>query len=297
MSRLDKHNAENAQISEDASVPSSSSASKNAATRPSKQAGDNISEGPEMLYVRLADADATSNESLIEAGSQVIYLGEPFGLTFVVKRACGSLAAGFNTTGATKKLHYPTPQTVNCESRHLGRDQTLEKLEMEVLKRKGAFDIPTKANSDKLVRVYFDSVHPAQPIFDRHVFTTLYEKHQMSLLILHTIYLMAVTFCSDELIHEVGFDSRQRAQWAFYSRAKSLYDADHEKDRMNVVRALFLMSFWWSGPLDEKDSWHWLGVCIGLAQSMGLHRSYVVLSWIYPPLHCADSSPVLHIRT
>jgi hypothetical protein len=58
-----------------------------------------------------------------------------------------------------------------------------------------------------------------------------------------------------------------------YNRAKDLYDADYETDKITVSQALFLMSFWRAGPLLEKDTRHWLGAAISLAQTKGMHRS------------------------
>lgn len=33
------------------------------------------------------------------------------------------------------------------------------------------------------------------------------------------------------------------------------------------------MSFWWATPVDSKDTWHWLGIAISLALTIGMHRS------------------------
>uniref|UniRef100_A0A0D2Y6K0 Zn(2)-C6 fungal-type domain-containing protein n=1 Tax=Fusarium oxysporum (strain Fo5176) TaxID=660025 RepID=A0A0D2Y6K0_FUSOF len=54
---------------------------------------------------------------------------------------------------------------------------------------------------------------------------------------------------------------------------KTLYDAGHEKDATHLTAALHLLSFWWLGPSDQKDSWYWHGCAVTLAQSLGMHRS------------------------
>ena len=33
------------------------------------------------------------------------------------------------------------------------------------------------------------------------------------------------------------------------------------------------MTYWYETPDDQKDTWHWLGVAVSLAQTMGLHRN------------------------
>ena len=58
-----------------------------------------------------------------------------------------------------------------------------------------------------------------------------------------------------------------------YNHVKDIYDADFETDKVTVSQALFLMSFWRAGPLLEKDTRHWLGAAISLAQTKGMHRA------------------------
>jgi hypothetical protein len=39
-----------------------------------------------------------------------------------------------------------------------------------------------------------------------------------------------------------------------------------------LVQALLLMTYWYETPDDQKDTWHWMGVAISLAHTIGLHR-------------------------
>lgn len=54
--------------------------------------------------------------------------------------------------------------------------------------------------------------------------------------------------------------------------AQLLYDFDYEIDRISLVQALLLMTYWYETPDDQKDTWHWMGVCLSLALTIGLHR-------------------------
>jgi hypothetical protein len=38
------------------------------------------------------------------------------------------------------------------------------------------------------------------------------------------------------------------AAMTFYKRAKALYDANYEDDRVTIVQALILLAWWWEGP-------------------------------------------------
>jgi hypothetical protein len=52
-----------------------------------------------------------------------------------------------------------------------------------------------------------------------------------------------------------------------------LYDFDYEVDRVSLVQSLLLMTYWYETPDDQKDTWHWMGVAISLAHTIGLHRN------------------------
>lgn len=52
-----------------------------------------------------------------------------------------------------------------------------------------------------------------------------------------------------------------------------LYDFDYESDRVILVQGLLLKTFWYESPDDQKDTWHWMGVAISLAHTIGLHRN------------------------
>lgn len=55
--------------------------------------------------------------------------------------------------------------------------------------------------------------------------------------------------------------------------AQLLYDFDYESDRLVLVQGLLLKTFWYESPDDQKDTWHWMGVAISLAHTIGLHRN------------------------
>jgi hypothetical protein len=77
--------------------------------------------------------------------------------------------------------------------------------------------------------------------------------------------------CSIHLI--LSKRSNANSEFSLSNHIKDIYDADYETDKITVSQALFLMSFWRAGPLLEKDTRHWLGAAISLAQTKGMHRS------------------------
>ncbi|RAL66611.1 hypothetical protein DID88_006301 [Monilinia fructigena] len=64
------------------------------------------------------------------------------------------------------------------------------------------------------------------------------------------------------------------AALTFYKRAKALYDANYEDDRITIVQALVLMGWYWEGPEDvTKNVFYWSRVATIVAQGSGMHRS------------------------
>lgn len=199
----------------------------------------------------------------------MLYLGETFTLAFVVKTVCSPSGSSSDV-----RTHYPIP--VSVADRTDRRDVSVRSFlqpEEAFLQAHGAFTTPTKELSDELVAVFFKYFHPAWPVFDRRFFDTMYDRNQASLLVLQTIYFIAVSICDDDLLNRAGFTDRYQARRVFYSRAKGLYDADYEKDKVLLTAVLFLFGFWWQGPEDQKDTWHWLGCAVSLAETLGMHRS------------------------
>lgn len=154
-------------------------------------------------------------------------------------------------------------------------------------------DSPDDAD-DPLLRCYFDHFHPAFPVVHAAQFRAAVAARTASLLVLTAVRLVAVTICADALLVEAARSSgvacdaadktagspgkaslqiRHVLRRRYYRQAKALYDADLEPDKYDTIAGAFLMSFWWDGPDDQKDSWHWLGVATSLAQSRGMHRS------------------------
>lgn len=236
------------------------------------------SEGPEMLYTHILEGDYAANSppgTVPLNNVRYFYMGEPFSLAFVI-RSLSDNPAMQNMHNGSLQLHHPIPHTVPeyaQDGAEAFRDS--DPAVRASLNLYGAFELPPRAVSDELVRLYFQLVHPAYPVFDRTEFIALYRQNKMSLLALHTIYFLTLTVCSENIITAAGFTDRFTARRAVYLRAKALYDTGYEKNKITVVAVLFLFGFWWEGPEDQKDSWHWLSAAVSLAQTLGMHRSTI----------------------
>lgn len=72
-------------------------------------------------------------------------------------------------------------------------------------------------------------------------------KNPPSLLLLQSVLLAGSRVCQNpQLMDTTG--STTPAAMTFYKRAKALYDANYEDDRVTIVQSLVLMGWYWEGP-------------------------------------------------
>lgn len=168
------------------------------------------------------------------------------------------------------KTGFVLPQYTKALPSHLDQD------DIRYLAKKGALSVPATGLRNKLMTSYAHHVHSDLPLLnlDNLVRPILQNdaNDAISLLLLQALFFAAVTFVDIEDLQAAGFESRPHAQRTFFQRARLLYDFDYEQDRMTLVQALLLMSYWEEMPNGRKDGWHWLGLAFSVAQTIGLHR-------------------------
>lgn len=176
----------------------------------------------------------------IKEPGRVAYLGESSNLSLLV-----------HDRGFTDVVHYPLPETIRGSRDHLTE---LDSLEIEILHRRGAFLLPPRELCDELVEAYFKWVAPVVPIVNRNRFMRRYQDphNPPSLLLLQAILLAGSRVCNNsKLMDQNG--STIPASTTFYKRAKALYDANYEDDRVTLVQALVLMGWYWEGPEGQSS--------------------------------------------
>lgn len=210
-----------------------------------------------------------------------VFLGESSPLTCVIDEGCTRSPDKIQPGRMSKtRLHYPISERLDVTRT---RDEALRahrgKLE-EQLTQDGAFSFPSPEICEALLQAYFTWFHPCFPIVDRKAIHDAYTHAQenISPLLLQAMLFIGVSLCTDTVFTSTGFQVRYRAKFLFYSRARAIYDADWESNRIAKLQALFLLSFWRGGPSEERDTRFWLEVGIGLAQKRGMHVMYVFFS-------------------
>lgn len=198
---------------------------------------------------------------ITEAG-RVAYLGESSNLTLLVH----------DREGTADVVHYPLPENVRGSRARLTE---LDNVEIDILHQRGAFLLPPRSLCDELIESYFKWVHPIVPIVSRTRFMKQYKdpKNPPSLLLLQAILLAGSRVCNNPQLMDAN-GSTTPAALTFYKRAKALYDASYEDDRVTIVQSLLLMGWYWEGPEDvTKNVFYWTRVATIVAQGSGMHRS------------------------
>ncbi|KAF4773737.1 cutinase transcription factor 1 beta [Colletotrichum scovillei] len=147
--------------------------------------------------------------------------------------------------------------------------------DVNYLRMKGAFTLHPPHIREAMIRCYFHYVHPFAPILDASEFITEYEKGRKSLLLLWSMFIAAASFVDESLLTEDFFPSRKALKRAMYQRAKAMYDADYEKDKVTLIQSVFLMGHWYTSTDDRAGPWHWNGIAISLSHTIGLHRLHM----------------------
>jgi hypothetical protein len=166
------------------------------------------------------------------------------------------------------RLHYPVVDSLTMR-------KPLSSDELTFFQARGYFDLPSPQIQDGLIRTYFAVVHPTFPILDRVQFAQSYRSQTSppSIILLQAMFMASATHCPLEILLEAGYKSRHDAKRTFYRRAKGLYDADYETNRIVNIQVTFLLQMWWESPLEQKDASYWQNTAITLAQGCGMHRS------------------------
>ena len=172
----------------------------------------------------------------IKDAGRVAHLGESSNLSLLVQ----------DNHGSSEVVHYPLPPNVRGSRARL---TDLDNLEIDILHQRGAFLLPPKALCDEIVEAFFKWVAPIVPIVNRNRFMRQYydPTNPPSLLLLQAILLAGSKVCYNPQLMDAN-GSTTPAAITFYKRAKALYDANYEDDRVTIVQALVLLGWYWEGP-------------------------------------------------
>ncbi|EXJ64984.1 hypothetical protein A1O7_01323 [Cladophialophora yegresii CBS 114405] len=150
--------------------------------------------------------------------------------------------------------------------------------DLEFLCRRGALSIPVGELRDQLLHCFVLYVYPFMPIVDLEDFMGALDGNdaspKISLIVFHAVLFSATAYVDLPLLQEAGYENRRAARADYYQKVKLLYDFDWDVDRIALIQSLLMMNYWYVSENDQKDPWHWLGICVSLATSIGLNQPF-----------------------
>lgn len=201
-----------------------------------------------------------------------VFLGESTALRYVHDQPISAVPPGVSPSHNVR-LRHAVPNAVRADALIPEWEVERRRNRINYLRADGAFSFPQATAVDDLLKAYFQWFHPCFAVVDEADAWNQHRQGKLSPLLLQAMLFIGVLHCEERTLVDLGFGSRHKAKFIFYNRAKDIYDAEYETKKITVIQALFLMSFWRAGALLEKDTRHWLGAAITLAQSKALHRS------------------------
>lgn len=171
------------------------------------------------------------------------------------------------------RLRHSVPNAVKAEALIPEWEAERRRKRMESLQAEGAFSFPPSDVRIALLEAFFQWFHPHFAVVDEADLWETHRRGTISPLLLQAMLFIGVIHCEESTLRNLGWGNRHRARYVFYIRAKDIYDASYETNKLVVLQAVFLMSFWRAGALLEKDARHWLSCAISLAQTKALHRA------------------------
>ncbi|KAF8941769.1 Transcriptional activator of fatty acid utilization [Haplosporangium gracile] len=127
-------------------------------------------------------------------------------------------------------------------------------------------ELPTRAEMDNLLSLYFRFMYPFAPMFIRKDFM---ERHQQRpdlphILILNAIFCNACWYSDDPLVRQ---DSTK-----YFNRAKIILDETYHVSGTSTIQALLLMSHHQYAVGNYSGGWLYTGMATRIAHDIGLHR-------------------------
>ncbi|KAH6657147.1 fungal-specific transcription factor domain-containing protein [Truncatella angustata] len=176
-------------------------------------------------------------EDTAEATTETFYVGDQQGIGYIL-----------DIVGEPSMIpqHYALP--------YMAATQDLMPQDIAYLRSKGVFSVPTEPVCQALLAAYFQHIHPILPVVDAaSVLTTFHNggASAVNILLLWSMFSVAANYVD---------------------KAVCYYDNGCEKDRISIIQSVSLLAFWYSDLGERTESWHWMGIAIGLSQTLGLNR-------------------------
>lgn len=272
-------------------APTATQLTEPSTTTPSNSTGDTLEQSDVQLATTLDEHSSTvmdpsakslahdehdESATITTTNDETVYIGESNLLTLVASSeshipSSSTNASSLEPSNLTYKLSNSTNKA-STRIKNRGMSWASGAL-LDYLNREEAFTFPEDRVTEVLLQAYFRWFHPCFPVVDASQVSRQYRSKKMSPMLLQAMLFIGTSYVPDDFFLSSGLSSRQDAKFHFYHRAKILFDADWELNKMAIVQTLFLVSFWRSDASNDKDTRHWLASAVNFAQTRGYHRS------------------------
>ena len=220
------------------------------------------------MFDRFLDSRRDNRKDMIDKCS-ITYLGESFPLSLVLADLKG---------GGKPRLHHPGPPLEGIQEREeplnqQGHPSHMLPEDVTYLEAKEVFEYPPPDILEALVSTFLDRWWPIYPIVFRQELLQQHKNKSIPWILLHAICFVAATYCPMAVIHRAGFASRKPARFAYYRKAKALFDTGYERNKIVVLQSVIMLTFWGGGPNNYWNFYSWIGTGVTIAETLGLHRS------------------------
>jgi hypothetical protein len=220
------------------------------------------------MIERFLDSRRHDPKDMIDKCS-ITYLGESFPLSIVLADL---------REGGKPRLHLPGPPIEDISAREEPLNHQAHPLhvlpeDITYLEAKQVFEYPPSDILDALVSTFLDRYWPIYPIVLRQELVQQHKDKSMPWILLHAICFVSATYCPIAVLHRAGFTSRKEARFAYYRKAKALFDTSYERNKIVILQSVIMLTFWGGGPNNYWNFYSWIGTGVTIAETLGMHRS------------------------
>lgn len=202
------------------------------------------------------------NEKKVVNTRSVTYLGESLLLPLMMMDEGGSEGV---------QMHH---EIGNSHPSHLSQQ------ELALMESKGAFTRCAPRAERALVAIFLDKIYRMYAVVNRQEFLDEYNAEKTPWILLHAVCFISSIYAPVSLLHSCGFTDSAEARSTFYNRGKILFDLNYERNKLVLVQAQILFSFYVGRPGDLWYAHAWIGMAVTTAETLGMHRTMTI--WNMP---------------
>ncbi|KAI8711054.1 Zn(2)-C6 fungal-type domain-containing protein [Fusarium sp. LHS14.1] len=210
------------------------------------------SSGPEVGSNVRAAQKSDSSQALLNTGGQMVYVGEPSLLVWLLSDKTGS-----------KRLHRTIEEAQPRNDNEVSPQPPANTCE----------ELLTPEVERELLDSFYHNFLPLYPILNKKDTVERWRMGTVPPLLKYSILVMGALHAPADTLTKAGFPCKQDAVDMLYRKARQMYDDDDDLDRVCVIQSSFMLQFRFGSTMGHRDCFWWAGGAVNTAQTIGMHRS------------------------